>query len=406
MYWANLVHIYQPPTQTEEITRRVADECYRKLVAILLRHPTARVTLNISACLTQQLDRYGLHDVIDGLRTLAERGQVELTGSAMYHPILPLIPAAEMRRQIELNTQVNRQYFGEAYEPRGFFPPEMCYSFEVAQVLAEMGFEWVIGDEIAYDGRLRHYRPDRIYQVEGLSGFHFFFRERAVSARLTYGRFPASADLLDSLGDRRDRHEYLLTATDGEIYGHHRPGQEQLLEEIYGGKTLPTCTISELLHLFPEVETVSPLPSSWSTARDEMASGAPYSHWLYPGNELHELQWELTNLVVKAFGASSGDGIAGPARTALDEGLHSCQYWWASARPWWDTGMIERGASLFLKAARSGPLPLETLQRAETLYNRIITTAREWQESGHARRLREEYVSEHPQVDAKQLKFS
>lgn len=76
MHWANFIHIYQPPTQTEEITRRVTDECYRKLVDILLRHPAARVTLNINACLTEQLDRYGLHDVIDGLRALAERGGI------------------------------------------------------------------------------------------------------------------------------------------------------------------------------------------------------------------------------------------------------------------------------------------------------------------------------------------
>ena len=408
MHWANFLHIYQPPTQTEEITRRVADECYRKLVDILLRHPQARVTLNINACLTEQLDKYGLHDVIDGLKALAERGQIEFTGSAMYHPILPLIPPHEMRRQIELNTEANRRYFGDLYAPRGFFPPEMCYSFEVAQVVAGMGFQWVIGDEIAYDGRLGHCRPDRTYRVEGLSDFHFFFKERPVSAGLTYGRFPTSDSLLDYLADRRHRREYLLTGTDGEIYGHHRPGQERLLEEVYGDDLLPTCTVSELLRLFPETETVSPLPSSWSTWEDEMAAGAPYSHWRYPGNELHELQWELTNLVVEAFAASPEEGLAGPARTALDEGLHSCQYWWASARPWWDTGMIERGADLLLDAARgaAGVLTPETLQRAEALHHRIVTTARRWQESSQARRLRDEYLREHPQVDAKQLTFS
>jgi alpha-amylase/alpha-mannosidase (GH57 family) len=405
MHWANFIHIYQPPTQTEEITRRVTDECYRKLVDILLRHPQARVTLNINACLTEQLDRYGLHDVIDGLTALAGRGQVEFTGSAMYHPILPLIPVAEMRRQIELNTQVNRRYFGDLYAPRGFFPPEMCYSFEVAQVVAEMDFGWIIGDEIAYDGRLGHRLTDRVYRVEGLPALHFFFRERSASVGLTYGRFPAADSLVDFLAGRGQGHWYLLTGTDGEIYGHHRPGQERLLEEVYGGDLIPTCTISELLTLFPEVETVSPLPSSWSTWEEEMAVGAPYSHWSFPGNELQELQWELTDLVVEAFAASpDDDGAAGPPRAALDQGLHSCQYWWASCRPWWDTGMIERGTGLLLEATRA--LPPETLRRAEALHERIVTTARRWQESGHARCLREEYLREHPQVDAKQLTFS
>lgn len=70
MYWANFLHIYQPPTQTEEGVRKAAGECYRKLVEILSRHQCARITLNINASLTEQLDRYGLHDLIDGLRRL------------------------------------------------------------------------------------------------------------------------------------------------------------------------------------------------------------------------------------------------------------------------------------------------------------------------------------------------
>jgi hypothetical protein len=65
--------------------------------------------------------------------------------------------------------------------------------------------------------------------------------------------------------------------------------------------------------------------------------------------------------------------------------------------------MIERGAGLLLEAAHV--LPPETLQRAEALHQRIVSTARRWQESGHARRLREEYLSEHPDVDAAQLTF-
>lgn len=35
MHWANFLHIYQPPTQTEEIVRKVTDECYRTLVRVI-----------------------------------------------------------------------------------------------------------------------------------------------------------------------------------------------------------------------------------------------------------------------------------------------------------------------------------------------------------------------------------
>lgn len=55
MYWSNFLHIYQPPTQSEAIVRKVTAESYRPLVRILQEFPQAKVTLNINGCLTQQL---------------------------------------------------------------------------------------------------------------------------------------------------------------------------------------------------------------------------------------------------------------------------------------------------------------------------------------------------------------
>ncbi len=58
MYWANFLHIYQPPTQTEEIVNKVAREAYRPMVEILRAHPEGRITLNINACLPGDLIDY------------------------------------------------------------------------------------------------------------------------------------------------------------------------------------------------------------------------------------------------------------------------------------------------------------------------------------------------------------
>ena len=38
------------------------------------------------------------------------------------------------------------------------------------------------------------------------------------------------------------------------------------------------------------------------------------------------------------------------ARTFLDRGIHSCQQWWASKRPWYSPDMILRGLSEILMA--------------------------------------------------------
>jgi hypothetical protein len=401
MYWSNFLHIYQPPTQTEAVVRKVTEEGYRTLVRVLREAPGGKVTLNISAILTEQLARYGLDDVIRGLRELAERGQVEFTGSAMYHPILPLIPKDEVIRQIKLNTDVNRHYFGESYKPTGFFPPEMCYSYEVAQAVAELGFHWIIVDELSFNGKIGSVKYDRLYKLAGLGDFLVFFKERPFSAGITYGAYPSARPFLAALGGRLDGHSYLLTGTDGEVYGHHRPGQEKLLSEIFAHVTPATCTISELIRHFSQVDVASPVPSSWSTWEDELAQGIPYPQWQYPGHELHELQWRLTNFVLRIVKdtPTTAPGFS-EARGLLDEGLHSCQYWWASCRPWWSVEMIEWGAQKLYHAVESlrGVIDKKQADEASRLFQAVVGKAREWQESGQARRLKQKYKEEHPEV--------
>jgi alpha-amylase/alpha-mannosidase (GH57 family) len=401
MYWANFLHIYQPPTQTEEIIRKVARESYQTIIRILEKAPDAKITLNINAVLTEQLNRNGLSDIIKGLKTLAERGQIEFTGSAMYHPILPLIPKEEVIRQIRLNTEVNRRYFGEIYNPQGFFPPEMCYSLDVAKIVAEMGFKWIIIDEIAFGGTIGQARDDTIYDIDGLNDFTVFFKERPFSAGITYGLYPTSKPFLNALTNRLAANTYLLTGTDGEVYGHHRPGQEKLLQEIFVKGEPQTCTISELLNLFKESQNVSPLPSSWSTWPDEMAEGIPYPQWDYPDHDLHRLQWQVTSLALETVNSISPDSPGfEEARHWLDEGLHSDQFWWASCRPWWDTGMIESGAKKLLDAISrvQDSLAPDKLENAINLFDSISRVAHRWQETGEARARKERYLKDHQEV--------
>ena len=403
MYWANFLHIYQPPTQTEAIVRKVTAESYRTLVRVLDEAPHARVTLNISAILTRQLDQYGLVDVILGLKRLAERGQIEFTGSAMYHPVLPLIPPEEAVRQIKLNSEVNRRYFGDVYRPRGFFPPEMCYSYDVARIAADLGFQWIVVDEIAFNGRIGQTRTDTVYTIKNLPGMVVFFKERPLSAGITYGTYPDARPFISALGERLGADAYLLTGTDGEVYGHHRPGQERLLQEVFESRELTTCTISELMDRFARREEASPLASSWSTWEDEMANGIPYPQWDYPGHELHRLQWQLTRQAIAAVNqALAGASDSSEARRLLDEGLHSCQYWWASCRPSWDTGMIEWGARKLRDAVHGVREALDagSLRRVDELFDRVVGTARDWQESGKARALKQQYLSQHKDVSS------
>ena len=121
---------------------------------------------------------------------------------------MPLIPEDEIKRQIELNFEINLKHFGEAYNPVGFFPPEMCYSPKIAEIIQHMGFEWIIIDEIGFNGKLKQIKNDRLYEFKNFKDFYVFFKEREFSAGLTYGKYPGLKEFSKDLHSK-NRTEFL-----------------------------------------------------------------------------------------------------------------------------------------------------------------------------------------------------
>lgn len=384
MIWSSFLHFYQPPTQKSFWVKKITAESYRRIVNGLLEHPDAKVTININGILDELLDANGEHDVIDGLRELLRRGQIELTASAKFHPLLPMMPDDEIIRQIELNNETHQKYFGDLYQPRGFFPPEMAFSKHVAEVVAKAGYEWIIVDELSFSRDRGHLDPTAIYEVAGVPNFNIFFRERTMSYKILSGQMGTGSLLLAGLGDRLKRNEYLLTGMDGETFGHHRPGLEHLLFEIYESKSIETAKMSELLTLFPKRTVIDPLPSTWALMEKDLEKNEPFSRWKDSTNPIHTMQWQLTELAIDVVHRlTANDSSYTAARTALDRALHSDQYWWASAKPWWSLEMIERGAkelrdTILISASATDQDKLQ----AQKLYQEILFKGFDWQREG------------------------
>jgi len=379
VYWANFLHIYQPPTQKEIWVRRITKESYRKLFSGFLQIPNCRLTLNINGVLCELLEKWGGEDVIRDIRELLKQDKLELTGSAKYHAFLPLIPEEEIRRQILLNEESLDKYFGKYWQKKGFFSPEMAYSDKVAKVAADMGYKWIIIDEIGFPPE-KKYQSDKIYEIGGLDDFGVFFRERALSFIVLSAQIGTMPVVTRYLGDRLQKNEYAVTAMDGETFGHHRPGMEQFLFDLLSDKNINTVAISDLFELFPNREVVGPRPSTWAVTEEDMERGEPYARWNRKDNEIQKYQWELTNLAVDVAGRTPEHEAI---RLALDMAVHSDQYWWASARPWWSLEMIERGAYELKQIVVSSPKSTDDEKRiAEKYYQDILYTGFGWQRGG------------------------
>ena len=394
IYWANLLHFYQPPIQIPEVLRKVVDESYRPLIEVFAQYPYARATVNINGVLTEMLHESGYGDVIDGLRELAQRGQIEFVGSAKYHAILPLISQHEQRRQIRRNQLTNRHFFGDEYRPIGFFPPEMCYDRAILDPIIDAGHEWVIMSGVACPAP---WPTTEIYQTKSVDGHDIavVFRDDVLSNKISFHDMDGKAfvsHLREAHGNSRDM--YIVTAMDAETFGHHIENWDQLfLAEAYEAvgalenvvqprslasstRTLLTmtqessadpvvsCTISELFERFPRGREIEAKAASWSTTHEDLDNGVPYPLWQAPGNYIHKLQWEHVAIAedLVATAAETADTAvsrrhAEIARGLMDPALHSCQFWWASRRPHWDVNMIARGldqqAGVVLNAYRA-----------------------------------------------------
>ncbi len=383
MYWANFLHIYQPPTQKQHWVKKIADESYRKLIQGFLANPQARATLNINGVLLELLDQCGCRDVIEGIKTLLERKQIELTASAKYHPFLPLMPEQEIKRQIILNDETSKKYFGDLYQPRGFFPPEMAYNDKVGGVIRDLGYQWIILDELAYAGKLGAIDWTRLYTLDGTENFYVFFRERETSFRVLSAEIAAPGMLIQLLKQRVQQDEYLITAMDGETFGHHRPGLDAMLFDLYQATELDSKRISDLIPLFTNTRPVKPQPSSWALMMRDIEQNTPFSRWQDKDNVIHRLQWELTNQAINIVHATaSDDPNYATIRSRLDQAVHSDQYWWASAMPWWSIEMIERGAKDLLDVILQSPANDKEKRQAQERYYAILTNAFDWQRRG------------------------
>jgi alpha-amylase/alpha-mannosidase (GH57 family) len=155
-----------------------------------------------------------LNAVIPLHKELAASGQIELTTTPFYHPILPLLwdkrcarqamPGCALPKhlesyrddaQIHLRRAVtlHKQLFGQA--PVGMWPSEGSVSQDIVAPISEVGIEWIATDEeilsestngwISRDGQghMRHpemlYRPWRV--ESGDRSLSIIFRDHALS---------------------------------------------------------------------------------------------------------------------------------------------------------------------------------------------------------------------------------
>src|SRR3954447_23747082 len=253
-----------------------------------------------------------LAQIIPLHRKLAERGQVELTTTPFYHPIMPLLFDKRLAREampdvnlpsyrdgypedaeihVRRAVESHQLHFGE--KPRGMWPSEGSVCQQMLPLLAKYGIEWIATDEeilgcsthgkVGRDSRGHVRHPELLYRAwkvtEAGHDLGIVFRDHSMSDQVGfhYQRSPGQTAAYDFLGKlhaigdacRHNPATLVPVILDGENCWEYYPdGGVSFLRSLYQGAVrdgrVKPVTVGEFLREHPPVDTVPRLFSgSW-----------------------------------------------------------------------------------------------------------------------------------------------
>jgi alpha-amylase/alpha-mannosidase (GH57 family) len=314
-----------------------------------------------------------LRQIIPLHKKLADSGQVELTTTPFYHPILPLLldkklarealpdvklprytggypedAALHVRRAVELHART----FGSP--PRGMWPAEGSVCQGMLPLLADHGFRWLATDEeilsastqgfISRDGRGHVRNPDRMYRpykvTEKGRALGIVFRDHALSDLIGfhYQRSEPEAAAEDFLGRLRDIGRAIEDGgvpplvsiiLDGENCWEHYPGGgvdflRALYERCCRAEDVKPVKVGDFLQRHPPRDTLPRLfAGSWIN----------HNFAIWVGHEEDNAGWDAlhrTREYLRERGQQAGVG-AEQVRRAWEEmyiAEGSDWFWW------------------------------------------------------------------------------
>lgn len=281
-----------------------------------------------------ELHRQIIREIIPTYKKYIDEGRIELTTSAYYHAILPILidlksstknthtteglpPSLGMlndaRKQIRMALDRVEEVMG--VRPKGFWPPELCLCPKTLQLLAKEGVEWAISDEgilsdsINFDfirdfkGNLSDpYHITKVYEYQTKTKpINVIFRDRSIPNLINFeyagiDSKMAGNDLYDKIKVIQNKllvspdQTHLLTiALDGEnCWENYQNDGNDFLEHIYtlieNDETLETVLISDYIQKDKHKKTLKKIYSgSWIDKTFQYWIGEPTKNraWCY-----------------------------------------------------------------------------------------------------------------------------
>lgn len=225
--------------------------------------------------------------LIPKYKELQDKGQIEISTSPFYHPILPLLLdgkeggfdfTSDGEAQLKNALGFYSDVFGRM--PKGIWPPEGGVSDDVFQLFSKYGVKWAATDEQILFNTIQDLPRHSIYKMYDMLGVKLFFRDKNLSNLISFvysKNKPADAvsDFIFHIKRIRDYlsaipGEHILSiALDGENpWEFYKDSGEGFLSGIYEALSnidyVKSITFSEFLDISKESHNLSHIFSgSW-----------------------------------------------------------------------------------------------------------------------------------------------
>ncbi len=254
--------------------------------------------------------------VLPVYREYARRGQIEISTTPFYHPILPLIcdtdiasvshPGIALPKRFRYPGDARDQlaraksYMKEklGVDPKGLWPSEGSVSDEALALAAETGFTWAASDNGVLARTLQRDAPPEVtyqaYEWRRNGSIKLLFRDHFLSDLIgfSYQRTPgaeaAEHFLTQIRNNARGRDALVPIILDGEnaweyYEANGRPFLRELYRRIAESSDLEAVTVSEALERFEARPLEGIFPGSWIYANFDI--------WI--GSEEDNQAWDL-----------------------------------------------------------------------------------------------------------------
>jgi 4-alpha-glucanotransferase len=211
------VHNHQPIGNFDSVFEEAYRLSYKPFIDVLERHPSVKFTQHWTGTLLEWLiDRHP--ELVERIKGLVQRGQLELLTGSYYEAILAVIPERDRIGQIKKLTRTIQTTFD--CTPRGMWLAERVWEQHLVGSLARGGVEFVMVDDTHFRHAglrdrqlLGYYTTEEEGQVIRVMPI-----DKMLRYTVPFRPLKETVDYLRSVASE-DGHRVVINADDGEKFG-------------------------------------------------------------------------------------------------------------------------------------------------------------------------------------------